>query len=146
MNTASLPAPAYAWNTIIKNVVEPEGKAQFISGTSASDVFLIQEIDKDQAAGNKKRNPDFEFFNINNEKKDFEFKATEEDRGGFGVSQFFVKDNRIYFRGFNILVPWTNKDLNISFDTYRDKTLPGSQEKWKVKINGNKGQKVVAEM
>ena len=36
--------------------------------------------------------------------------------------------------------------MNISFDTYRDKTLPGSEEKWKVKITGNKGQKVAAEM
>ena len=36
--------------------------------------------------------------------------------------------------------------MNISFDTYRDKTLPGSEEKWKVKISGNKGQKVAAEM
>ena len=45
-----------------------------------------------------------------------------------------------------IYVPWSNKELNISFDTYRDKTLPGSEEKWKVKITGNKGEKVAAEM
>jgi hypothetical protein len=146
MNAASLPAPAYTWNTIIRNIVELGEKAQFISGTFANDIFLIQEIDKDHVTNNKRRNSDFEFFNINNEKKNFEFKVTEEDRGGFGVSQFFVKDNRIYFRGFNILVLWSNKDLNISFDTYRYKTLPGSEEKWKVKISGNKGQKVAAEM
>ena len=45
-----------------------------------------------------------------------------------------------------INVPWSNKELNISFDTYRDKTLPGSEEKWKVKITGKKGEKVAAEM
>ena len=33
--------------------------------------------------------------------------------------------------------------MNISFDTYRDKTLPGSEEKWKVKISGNKGEKLL---
>ena len=146
MNAASLPAPAYTWNTVLKNVVEPGEKAQLISGTSANDVFVIQQIDKEQLTIKKKGNSDFEFFNLNNEKKNFELKANEDDRGGFGVSQFFVKDNRIYFRGFNILVPWTNKELNISFDTYRDKTLPGSEEKWKVKISGNKEQKVAAEM
>ncbi|MEJ7672329.1 MAG: hypothetical protein WKF59_06385 [Chitinophagaceae bacterium] len=41
-----MPAPAYLWNTTIKNIVEPGEKAQFISGTSANDIFLIQQIDK----------------------------------------------------------------------------------------------------
>src|ERR1019366_5150202 len=59
MKATSLPAPAYTWNTIIKNVVEPGEKAQFISGTSANDIFLIQEIDKDQAINKKKSNSDF---------------------------------------------------------------------------------------
>ena len=45
-----------------------------------------------------------------------------------------------------IYVPWTNKQLDITFETYRDKTLPGSEEKWKVKISGKKGEKVAAEM
>ncbi len=146
INAASLPAPAYAWNTIIKNVVEPGEKAQFISGTSTSDVFLIQQIDKEQTGKRQKTIGNYEFYSLNNEKKNFELKATEEDRGGFGVSQFFVKGNRIYFKGLNILVPWTNKDLNISFDTYRDKTSPGNEEKWKVTITGNKAHKVAAEM
>ena len=86
-----------------------------ISGTSAKDVFVIQQIDKEQLTKKKKENSDFEFFDLNNEKKNFEFKANEDDRGGFGVSQFFVKNNRIYFRGFNILVPWSNKDLEYFF-------------------------------
>ncbi|HYC27859.1 MAG TPA: alpha-2-macroglobulin family protein, partial [Chitinophagaceae bacterium] len=34
----------------------------------------------------------------------------------------------------------------ISLETFRDKTLPGSQEKWKVKIAGNKKEKLLAEM
>ena len=146
MKAASLPAPSYTWNTTIKNLVEPGEAAQFISGTSANDVFVIQQIDKNQTGIKHISKDNYDFYSLNNEKKNFEFKAAEKDRGGFGVSQFFVKDNRIYFRGFNILVPWSNKDLNISFDTYRDKTLPGSEEKWKVKITGNKGQKVAAEM
>ena len=45
-----------------------------------------------------------------------------------------------------IQVPWTNKDLKIEYATFRDKTLPGSEEKWKVKITGYKNEKVAAEM
>ena len=45
-----------------------------------------------------------------------------------------------------INVPWTNKDLTIEYATYREKTLPGSEEKWKLKISGYKNEKVAAEM
>ncbi len=36
--------------------------------------------------------------------------------------------------------------MNIEYATFRDKTLPGSEEKWKVKISGYKNEKVAAEM
>ena len=130
MKAASVPDPAYSWNTTIKN--------------SADNLFLIQQInrleDKTFSAS------DYKFYNLSNGKKTFDFPGTENDRGGFGVNQFFVKDNRIYTNNWNIIVPWTNKQLDISFDTYRDKTLPGSEEKWKIKISGAKGGKVAAEM
>ena len=146
MKSSSLPAPAYTWNTIIKNVVEPGEDAKFIAGTSAKDLFIIQQIDKAKSTINRPQFADYEFINLDNEKKNFDFTAEEKDRGGFGVFQFFVKDNRFYNTTWNVSVPWSNKELSISFDTYRDKTLPGSEEKWKVKISGNKGQKVAAEM
>ncbi|MBK9451322.1 MAG: hypothetical protein IPN95_18320 [Bacteroidetes bacterium] len=43
-------------------------------------------------------------------------------------------------------VPWTNKQLQIEFATFRDKLLPGAKEEWLVKIKGPKGEKVVAEL
>ena len=38
----------------------------------------------------------FSDHHLNNEKKSFIYRATEADRGGFGVTYFFVKDNRFY--------------------------------------------------
>ena len=72
--------------------------------------------------------------------------VTENDRGGIAISYAFVKHNRVYSGTESFNIPWSNKDLNISYETFRDKLLPGSQEKWKVKISGNKGEKVAAEM
>src|SRR5439155_5071868 len=34
----------------------------------------------------------------------------------------------------------------ISYETFRDKTLPGSQEKWKLKVSGYRSEKVASEM
>ncbi|MEP6596463.1 MAG: alpha-2-macroglobulin family protein, partial [Ginsengibacter sp.] len=156
LKAASLPVPAYTWNATIKNTVEPGEKAQFISGTSADDIFLIQQIGKqirnkeprpvDVLSGQAGTENQYQFYQLNNEKKTFEFPVAEEDRGGFGVYQFFVKNNRIYSNTWNVNVPWTNKQLDITYQTFRDKTLPGSEEKWKVKISGSKGEKVGAEM
>ena len=156
MKAASLPAPAYFWNTTIKNTVEPEERAQFISGTSADDVFLIQQIDKQiknkeprpiaEPSGQFGTKNQYQFYQLNNGKKTFEFPVAEDDRGGFGVYQFFVKDNRVYSNTWNVNVPWTNKQLDITYQTFRDKTLPGSEEKWKVKISGGKGEKAAAEI
>jgi len=72
--------------------------------------------------------------------------VTEQDRGGMAMSYAFVKHNRVYKGNQGFSIPWSNKDLNISYETFRDKLLPGANEKWKVKITGNKGEKVAAEM
>ncbi len=154
----SLPALSYIWNFAEENIVEPGETAKVITGTSANNVFLIGEVktlsDRPGQTGSSghstqsdgDRQTGINYYSLNNNKKTFDFKITENDRGGFGVNNFFVKDNRFYVSSNTIYVPWSNKELNISFDTYRDKTLPGSEEKWKVKITGYKGEKVAAEM
>ncbi|MEJ7589379.1 MAG: alpha-2-macroglobulin family protein [Ferruginibacter sp.] len=75
-----------------------------------------------------------------------EIKVTESDRGGIAMSYVFVKHNRVYKGEENFSVPWNNKELVISYQTFRDKILPGSKEKWTAKISGNKGDKIAAEI
>ncbi len=72
--------------------------------------------------------------------------VSEQDRGGMAASIAFVKHNRVYTEAANFEIPWSNKELKISFETFRDKVLPGSNEKYTVKISGSKGEKVAAEM
>ncbi len=148
--SSTLPVPAYVWSYVDKNSLQPGETAHVITATSAKDVFLIEEINKEKMAENDRFDGQNESITLNyfklNNKKTFDFPISENDRGGFGVNQLYVKDNRFYVTSSNIYVPWSNKELNVSFDTYRDKTLPGSEEKWKVKITGNKGEKLAAEM
>jgi uncharacterized protein YfaS (alpha-2-macroglobulin family) len=145
-STSTVPWPTYQWDATIKTVGEPGETAKYIAGTAAKDVFLIQQIDRTTSGNNVPDRSSVTFHQLDNSKRNFDFPVTEADRGGFGVYQFFVKHNRSYNNTWNVLVPWTNKQLDISFETYRDKTLPGSQEKWKVKIAGKKGEKIAAEM
>jgi hypothetical protein len=137
--------PQYIWIKRPGKPAEPGEKVNLILGSSADSLFIIQEVNKSmQITIDKAGN--FIYSTINNEKKKFDFSISEADRGGFGVNWVFVKHNRVYTANEIIQVPWNNKDLTIEYSTFRDKILPGSEEKWKVKITGNKKEKVAAEM
>ena len=137
-----LNSPAYLWTKGSKPV-EPGERTEIKLGSSANDLFVIKQTTK---TVNKQKDSKYEYTGLDNEKKSFEFAATETDRGGYGVNFFFVKNNRFYNYADIIKIPWTNKDLNIEYATFRDKTLPGSEEKWKVKISGFKKEKIAAEI
>jgi hypothetical protein len=68
------------------------------------------------------------------------------DRGGVTISVAFVKNNRVYANDYRIDVPFLDKMLKIDYATFRDKTLPGTKETWKVTISGMKGEKAAAEL
>ncbi len=146
----ALPSTSYTWSSQKNNTVEPGGFSTITIGSSVNDVFLIQAIEKEKGYSSTPKSVDkpltqYSFINLNG-KQSFSFPITEADRGGFGVYHFFVKNNRFYSMSNEVNVPWTNKELQISYETFRDKTLPGSQEKWKLKISGYKGEKLAAEM
>jgi len=134
----------YLWTEGSKPI-EPGEKTTIKIGSSADNIYLIQQIDK-STTNNQPQTTNYDPQTLNKEKKTFEFTATENDRGGYGVSYFFIKNNRFYQYNDLIQVPWTNKDLKIEYATFRDKMLPGSEEKWKVKITGYKNEKIAAEM
>jgi tetratricopeptide (TPR) repeat protein len=73
---------------------------------------------------------------ISDPAKDLEYSVSEQDRGGIPIGGFLVYDNRFYSTSRLIQVPWDNKDLQISYETFRDKLKPGDQEVWRLKISG----------
>jgi len=132
----------YLWTEASKPI-EPGEKTTIRLGSSADNLFLINELTKGKQGQTSET---FAFSPLNQEKQTLEYSATEADRGGYGVSFIFVKHNRIFHYNETIQVPWTNKDLKIEYATFRDKTLPGSTEKWKVKITGYKKEQAATEM
>lgn len=70
----------------------------------------------------------------------------EEDRGGSYILWNTVLNNRMYSAKEYIHIPYTNKELDIEYLSFRDKLAPGQQEEWRIKIKGPKGDKVMAEV
>ncbi len=132
-------SPEYVWNLPAVKTAEPGTTATLSFGTSANEVYVV-EINPNEQTSNLR------YYQLNNEQKQINAAVTEKERGGFGYSYSFVKNNRFFSFTRYVNVPWTNKELNISYETFRDKTLPGSEEQWKVKISGYKADKVAAEL
>lgn len=75
-----------------------------------------------------------------------EINIVEKYRGNLQYSVSFVRDSRSYQYNGTLIVPWTDKELSIEYSTFRDKLLPGQEEKWQVKIMGSKKEKIAAEL
>ncbi|HXB06245.1 MAG TPA: alpha-2-macroglobulin family protein, partial [Puia sp.] len=152
-------SPQYLWGngTQAETFATPGGKAVVETGTSAADVFVFRKIERpdDSWPALRRKAPgrsvadsagEYSSFVLTNAKNSSEWTVMEADRGGFGVSDAFVKDNRLYMHQSLVKVPWTNKQLQIRYTTYRDKTEPGSGEKWAVTIGGDKGTQASAQV
>lgn len=133
--------PVYDWQVQNKTIAEPGDTLTLSMGSSANDIFVVQQYNY----GNDKEQP-FVYKQLNKEIQTTTLTVQEENRGGFEISGFFVKHNRVFAHYYNIAVPFTNKDLQINLGTYRNKTLPGSKETWKLKISGYKKDKIAAEL
>ncbi|WP_177230477.1 alpha-2-macroglobulin [Chitinophaga sp. CF118] len=136
----TLPYPAYFWSYGNKKSIEPGETTQLLLGTAAKDVQVLQTVEK------LNQKEVISSFVIDGKITDRSYTASEEDRGNIQFQFVFVKDNRVYTLEENVIVPWTNKQLDITIATHRDKLLPGAKEQWQVQIKGYKGTSVAAEM
>ena len=124
-----------------KNSAEPGQKINYSIKTGFQNIWLIHTLSKVDEVNNTSYQTTRSAQPLKNE-----IAVNETDRGGIALSYAFVQHNRVYKGNESFDIPWNNKELTINYATFRDKLLPGSEEKWKVKISGNKGEKVAAEM
>lgn len=78
--------------------------------------------------------------------KKLNYTISENERGGFFTHVLFVKENRYYSGMVSFNVPYTNKELAITTETFRDKMLPGEDQRWILHISGSKKEQVSAEV
>ncbi len=139
-NTEKLPLQLASWFVPLKSSGEPGEKASFLIGTSYKNVKVLYEI------GGKHGQLKHEWLKFSDEQKLLEIPIREEDRGGLGLNIVFVSHNQSYEYAVNIDVPYSNKKLDITFESFRDKLLPGQEEQWNIRIRSHKGEKLAAEM
>ncbi|MDG5492500.1 alpha-2-macroglobulin [Psychroserpens sp. SPM9] len=114
--------------------------AQVTLGTSAKDLFVTLAIEKDHNIVSK------QIINLSNSKKTIQIPVTESDLGGFVVHYTYAFQNSFSSGRLAISVPYPKTDLEIETMTFRDKLQPGTDETWRFKIKGPKGEQVAAEL
>ncbi|RLD68357.1 MAG: hypothetical protein DRI95_03250, partial [Bacteroidetes bacterium] len=128
------------WFIPIKTKAEPGENAKFLIGSEAKNVTVIYEIEHKGELIEK------QWLTLNQNQQLIEIPVIEEYRGNFSVHFTFIKNNRYYKHNATVTVPYTNKKLDITFETFRNKLYPGQKEEWKLKIKGKNGDKIAAEM
>ena len=135
-----LVVPAVAWFPDGRVTAEPGETAYLHTGTSEAGVSLLYELEFDGQVAVKK------WFNLKREKVKIPVLIREAYRGDVIAHLTFVRDNRKYYKKQVIRVPYSNKDLDISFASFRDKLKPGQEEQWKIIVKGKQAGQLSAEM
>jgi uncharacterized protein YfaS (alpha-2-macroglobulin family) len=120
-------------------VGEPGDKINYRLITNLDSAYVIHQLIRN----NKEQK---EIISLSENSFSKEITVTGDDQPDIYINMAFIKNNRIYAEEKLITVPYFNKELTIGYTTFRDKTLPGTPEKWKVKIGGYKGEKIAAEL
>ncbi|MEM9980864.1 MAG: alpha-2-macroglobulin family protein [Bacteroidota bacterium] len=134
-----MPFPTYEWTAGVDISVEPNETAQILYGTSTSAKILYEVEHQGEIIERK-------WLNLKEKQSLYTIPIKETYRGNIATYFTFIKENRLYRYVEVINVPYTNKELDIEFQTFRDKLQPGEEEEWRLTVKGKKGDQVAAEM
>ncbi len=139
---ATFPKTKHLYYSLDKTAPEsyvPGNKVELYLGSPSENLKVLFRVEKDHKVISQK------WINLKGKER-IKIPVTESDRGGFVILLSYIKNNRPFQEKINISVPWNNKKLNVEFISFRDKTLPGSEEEYKIKISGPDKDKVSAEL
>lgn len=123
-----------------KSSVEPGENVTFTLSSSENSLYTVFTIEQNGIVLER------QYLTLNNEKKNIVFPITEKHRGNISAYVTAVVQNEYHYEATTVGVPWTNKNLKLSWMTFRNKLLPGAKEEWSVKITGTGSEKAAAEM
>jgi len=108
--------------------------------TAAKNLYVTVDVEKNYKIINSY------IVRLNQNSKTLSLPISTKDLGGFVVHYSFAALNSFHSNTVKINVPYPKTDLEIETLTFRDKLQPGTDEMWKFKIKGPKGDKVAAEL
>lgn len=126
------------------NLTESEAEigdvVNFRVGSSFNDVDLYYTIQ------NSTKNFVVKKIRLSNEIKDIEIPIAEDCYGNVNITAMFVRFGKVFHVQKTIAVERKNKQLDVNLVTFRDKTLPGAEESWQIRIADKNNNPAQAEL
>lgn len=119
---------------------EPGEKAVLLLSSALPEGRILMVIEREGNIVVNRR------FVLSKSQQRIELPVLEGDRGGFAVHFLCVERGRVHNLTQWIDVPWSNKELQVEWMSFRDKLLPGQKEEWRLRISGSKKEKVAAQL
>ncbi len=124
----------------VKANVQPGEKAVLLPATTLPEARVLMEVERNGRITQRR------WLTLRNGQQRVELETAASDRGGFTVHFLCIERGREHRADIYIDVPWTNKELHVEWQTFRDKLLPGAKEEWRLRITGEKNAKVAAQL
>lgn len=124
----------------VRAQVEPGDKAVLLITSALPRAHVLMEVERDGTIAVQR------WFDLRNGQQRVELDVRESDRGGFTVHFLCVERGRVHRTNIPIHVPWSNKELQVEWTTFRDHLLPGAREEWRLRITGPRHTTVAAQV
>lgn len=119
---------------------EPGEKAAVLISSALPACRVLMEVERDGRIAVSRA------FVLNNTQQRIELPVQEEDRGGFTIHFLCMERGRVHRQSIGVEVPWTNKQLQVEWMSFRDKLMPGAREEWRLRLTGPKKEAVAAQL
>lgn len=129
----------FLWSQISPEKAEPGQNVELHLSSGVTATVIVEVELKDEIVQREE-------LRLNQERTTLKIPVTDACRGNFGIHIHTVYQNRFYKQSHTVEVPYSNKKLNVEWETFRDQLLPGAEEKWTAKITGPDGEPFSAEM
>lgn len=125
---------------MLNHLLQPGQTCNILIASALSETDVLYEVEMDGQILVQ------EVIRLNKEQKMIQIPILESYRGNIAVHFSCSRYGDYYNSDFTILVPHSDKILDIEFETFRDKLSPRQSEEWRLKIKGPGGEKVAAEL
>lgn len=136
--TPSIPERREDWIRMIRNDGVVGGKIKLRVGNGLPNTHILFEI------AHREKLIKREWLQVNEIQKELEIPIKSSYEGGFYLFFSYVQFGRTYSE--KIYIDVAKENLQMEWQTFRNKLHPGQKEKWKLKITNGKGKKEKSEM
>jgi len=126
--------------TLISKNHEPGQSFELLISSGLNDLSVLLEVLDDSGICHTER------IELGKKQHMFSYKIKETQRGGIFVRLTSMNCGKVVAGSQFVHVPFTNKELDLKFESFRDKLKPGQEETWRIIIKGKMGDKVSAEI